>query len=181
MKKKSRRVLVIIGFLLCLCIGVLIVAFHSMRLEKIGYRNGEYKFTETHIKIIESECAGITNIEDLIDKCGKIVCNQLTFKFHNDLNHGEANCVGYAKFHAAVLNYAFRINNLSHKARPTYGKAYLCGIDLHPLFKSIVPKKYEPFFKDHDYTEIDLGDEILYVDTSIQDLLSYKYFVRQRR
>lgn len=175
MKKKLIYCAFISGFLLCLCLGVLVVALHSMRLEKIGYREGEYKLTEAQIKIIESECAEITNIEDLIDKCSDIVCEQLMFKYHNDLNNGQANCVGYAKFHSAVLNQAFKIIYQSYKARPVYGKAFLWGMNLHPLFKSIVPKKFEPFFNDHDYTEIDLGEEYIYTDTSIEDLLSYRY------
>ncbi|MCM1139547.1 MAG: hypothetical protein NC453_13330 [Muribaculum sp.] len=179
MRRKLRKFLVIIGALLCLFLVVLIVALHSMRLEKIGYREGEYKLTDTQIKIIKSECAGNTNIEDLIDKCGEIVCSQLTFKYRNDLNNGQANCVGYARFHSAVLNHAFKINHLPYKARPVYGKTFLWGMDLHPLFKSIIPKKFEPFFNNHDYTEIDLGEEYIYTDTSIEDLFSYRYSRKQ--
>ena len=116
-----------------------------------------------------------------MDICNKLVCKELRFAYRNDLNRGAANCVGYARFHAAVLNYAFGINKLSYKARPVYGKAYIRGVDLHPLLKSIVPKKYEPFLNNHDYTEIDMGDEMLYVDTSIQDLVGYKYSESRRK
>lgn len=181
MKKKLRSLVVIIGLFICLCIGVLTVALHSMRLEKIGNREGEYKLTEAQREIIESECGEFTNVENLIDKCGEIVCNQLTFKYRNDLNKGQANCVGYARFHSTVLNYAFRINHLPYKARPVYGKAFLWEMDLHPLFKSIVPKKFGSFFNDHDYTEIDMGDEYFYVDTSIQDLLGYVYSEKRQK
>jgi hypothetical protein len=152
-----------------------------VQLEKIGNREGSVQLSEKHKEIITSECTGLRDVDKLVNICNRLVCRQLKFAYKNDLNHRDANCVGYAKFHATALNYAFMINQLPYKARPVYGKAHLCGIDLHPVLKSILPKKYEPFFNNHDYTEIDLGDEMLYVDTSIQDLLNYKYFVRQRK
>ena len=181
MKRKLRKFIMISGLLLCLCLIVLTVTLHSTCLEKIGYREGGYNLTEAQIKIIESECAENTSIEVLIDKCGEIVCNQLTFKYRNDLNKRQANCVGYTRFHSAVLNHAFKINHLPYKARPVYGKAFLWEMDLHPLFKGIVSKKFESFFNDHDYTEIDMGDECFYIDTSIQDLLGYEYSQKRRK
>lgn len=163
--------LLLIIIFVCFCI----IIIYSIRLEKTGYRDGEYKLTGTQKSIIDSECAGISDIDDLIDKCGKLVCKQLRFTHSNDLNNGQANCVGYAKFHAAILNHAFRINRISNRARRVYGKVCLWGIDLHPLFKTVVPKKYESFLNDHDYTEIDMGKEYLYIDSSIQDLFGYEY------
>ncbi len=177
--KKIKRTLFLFISIICLIVGVFYVVLSSVRLEKIGYRVNDYNLSQTYKDIIKSECNGISETEKLIDRCNEIVCEQLKFTYRNDINNGEANCVGYAKPHAAALNYAFKMNNLPYKARPVYGKAFLWGKDLHPIFKAIVPKKYESFFNDHDYTEIDLGDEYLYVDTSIQDLLTYKYSAKQ--
>lgn len=173
--RKRRTFLVFFGVILFACVGSALVALHSMRLEKIGYRDGVYKLTEEQRKVIESECQDIKDIEDLINKCNKLVCRQLSFAYRNSIDDGKANCIGYAMHHAAVLNHAFKINHLPYKARQVYGRAYLWGIDLHPFFKAIVPEKYEQFFSYHDYTEIEMGEEYLYVDTSIQDLLGYEY------
>lgn len=145
MRKRKKKAIWITMLSTIIFVGFCIIAIHSVRLEKIGYRSGEYSLTETQRKSIELECAGITDIEILIDKCGKFVCNQLIFAYRNDFNNGQANCVGYAKFHVAVLNHAFKINDLPNRARPVYGKAHLWRIDLHPLFKSIVPKSMSHF------------------------------------
>lgn len=179
--KKIKRPLFIVISIVCLVVGLCYVVLSSVRLEKIGNRNNDYYLSQTYKEIIKSECNGISEPDKLIERCNEIVCEQLKFTYRNDINNGAANCVGYAKLHAAALNYAFKTSKLPYKARPVYGKAYLWGVDLHPIFKSIVPKKNEPFFNDHDYTEIDLGNEYLYVDTSIQDLLSYKYYVKQQK
>lgn len=179
--KKIKKPLFIAISTVCLIVGLCYVVLSSVRLEKIGYRENDYHLSQIYKEIVKSECNGISETDKLIDRCNEIVCEQLKFTYRNDINKGEANCVGYAKLHAAALNFAFKTNKLPYKARPVYGKAFLWGKDLHPIFKSIVPKKYESFFNDHDYTEIDLGDEYLYVDTSIQDLLSYKYFVKQQK
>lgn len=84
--------------------------------------------------------------------------------------NGKANCVGYAQLTSAIINYAFQVKKLPYMAKPVVGKVYLFGIDLNNVVQKILPKKYRPFFKDHDFVEVDLGDKTIYVDSSLQDL-----------
>lgn len=178
---KKKRILLIFISIVALCVIILIVAVASMRLEKIGNRPNDFQLSGELRSLVKTECRDTQDVEKLINKCGKIICDHLEFAYRNDISSGKANCVGYAKFHAAILNYAFKLNGMQYKSRPVYGKVYMGNADMHPVLKSIVPKKYEPFFKDHDFTEIDLGDSYLYVDTSIQDVLNYKYSARKAK
>lgn len=99
----------------------------------------------------------------------------LIFDRANDITNGKANCVGYAQLTSATINYAFKITNLPYKAKPVVGKVYLLGIDLNNITQRILPKMHRLFFKDHDYVEIGLGDKIIFIDTSSQDLTGYRF------
>lgn len=80
----------------------------------------------------------------------------------------EANCVGYAAFTAAVMNYMIEqlYDDRSWSAEPRRG-ILVCGwINLNKLF-------HNKYFKDHDFVLIrnsESGVEI-YIDPSVHDYL----------
>lgn len=163
-----------------LSIGLLYLAISLVQLNKIGYRDSISNSIDSELKsMILDECQSMDDIDEIIRKCNDIVCSKLTFTYKNDLENGKANCVGYAHISSVTLNYAFKLNSLPYKAKPVYGKAYLLGMDLHPVMKSLVPDKYVSFFNDHDFVEIDCGDVLIYTDSSIQDLMSYEYLRKE--
>lgn len=98
------------------------------------------------------------------------MCKRLSFTAKNDIPKGKANCVGYAQLTSAIINYAFQIKNLTYKAKPVVGKVYLLGIDLNNVAQKILPQRHRPFFKDHDFVEVDLGNKTVFIDSSLQDL-----------
>lgn len=173
-----------IGKWTLVCVGLIIlcgisayIAISSTRLNKIGYRPKTSITLDDQLKSqIKADCQSVNDIDEIIRKCNDIVCSRLSFAYRNDIPNGKANCIGYALLSSSVLNYAFRLNSLPCKARPVYGKAYLWDIDLHPFMKSLVPDKYDSFFNDHDYVEIDCGDHYIYTDASLQDLTGIEYF-----
>lgn len=98
------------------------------------------------------------------------MCERLSFTAKNDIPKGKANCVGYAQLTSAIINYVFQIKNLPYKAKPVVGKVYLFGIDLNNIAQKILPPMQRPFFKDHDFVEVDLGNKTVFIDSSLQDL-----------
>ena len=176
--KTRKWIMACCGFMI-LSAGLLYVSISSVQLMRIGYRNKVSIAIDNQLKAwIIDECQSMNDIDEIIRKCNDIVCRKLTFTYKNDLANGKANCVGYAQMSAATLNYAFKLNSLPYKAKHVYGKAYLWGMDLHPIMKSLVPDKYTSFFNDHDFVEIDCGDIIIYTDSSIQDLSGCEYLRR---
>lgn len=172
--------LVCAGFII-LCGIFAYLAISSIQLGKIGYRPKASITLDDQLKSqIKADCQSVNDINEIIRKCNDIVCARLSFAYRNDISNGKANCVGYALLSSSVLNYAFRLNSLPCKAKPVYGKAYLWRIDLHPIMKSFVPDKYDPFFNDHDYVEIDCGDHYIYTDVSLMDLTGIEYFRKSR-
>ncbi len=113
--------------------------------------------------------------QDIIIKCSNLTCETLSFTAKNDIQIGNANCVGYAQLTSAIINYTFQIKNLPYKAKPVVGKVYLFGIDLNNIAQTILPPKQRPFFKDHDFVEVNLGDKTVFIDSSLQDFTGLTY------
>ena len=103
----------------------------------------------------------------------------LSFDRKNMIPNGKANCVGYAQLTSAIINYAFQVKKLPYKAKPIVGKVYLFGIDLNNVAQQILPQKHRPFFKDHDFVEVDLGDKTAFIDSSLQDLTGLSFIQYQ--
>lgn len=105
----------------------------------------------------------------------------LSFSEKNDIPNGKANCVGYAQLSSTIFNYAIKIVSddiedsslLKIKAYPVVGTVHLIGIDLTKLSQKILPKKYRPFFKDHDFMEVDYGNDTVLIDACLYDLVGY--------
>lgn len=143
---------------------------HNDRDRSITYAITSDK--KEHIKVI---CGDSDSTNDLIKKCSELVCEQLSFTAKNNIQCGEANCVVYAQLTSAIINYDFQVKKLPYKAKPVVGKVYLFGIDLNNVAQKILPKKHRPFFKDHDFVEVDLGDKTVFIDSSLQDLTGLSF------
>ena len=90
---------------------------------------------------------------------------------HNDLAHGQANCIGYARYCAAVSNYIAKREHLDLRAKPVVGQVYWMGINVCGLLKDAVPARYKGFVKDHDFVEFTKSKKILYEDPCMYDIM----------
>ena len=166
-------------FLFVLCIGCCLLLFivSQIKFEKETDRNVvTYSLTSDLKERTREMCNDSDSPEKIIKECSGFACKELSFSAKNNIQCGKANCVGYAQLTSAIINYAFQVKKLPYKAKPVVGKVYLFGIDLNNVAQQILPQKYRPFFKDHDFVEIDLGDKTIYVDSSLQDLTGYKFY-----
>lgn len=161
----------------CLLLSILCVMYllfiHGLSLRKTDNRPFvSYSFTKAEAKELQTRLAATSDEMEIIKRCNEFVCEELSFHRKNNLKMRKANCIGYAQYTAALLNYAFKHKSLKSKAHPVVGQVHLYGFNLHPLTMSIVPNNLKSFFKDHDFVEIrkENGDAI-FIDTSLQDLL----------
>ncbi|MCM1296574.1 MAG: hypothetical protein NC311_13640 [Muribaculaceae bacterium] len=171
--RRRKLIKSIVCVILFLAIGC-VVFLSQIRLEKERYKpTQEYALTSD---IKDRICQIISdNPIEIIKASNDLCCELLSFSVKNDIPNGKANCVGYAQLSSAIINYAFKLNDMPYKARPVVGQVYCFGINLTALSQKILPAKHRPFFKDHDFVEVDLGDEIIYTDSSLQDLAWYRY------
>ena len=172
---RKRKVIVIV-ILIIVGLGCIRFLISEIELKKDCDRNNvEYSLAEDLKGRIEDLCKDSDSANDLIKKCSELVCKELSFTAKNNIQCGKANCVGYAQLTSAIINYAFQVKKLPYKAKPVVGKVYLFGIDLNNVAQKILPKKHRPFFKDHDFVEVDLGDKTVFIDSSLQDLTGFTY------
>ena len=159
-----------------ICVGSIIFLISQIKLEKCRDRSTTPCAITSDLKTsIEKICAHSDSPEKIIKECSELVCKELSFTAKNNIQCGKANCVGYAQLTSAIINYAFQVEKLHYKAKPVVGKVYLSGIDLNNVAQKILPKKHRPFFKDHDFVEVDLGDRTVFIDSSLQDLTGFTY------
>lgn len=96
----------------------------------------------------------------------------LSFTVNNDLDNGKANCIGYSQMCAGISNYAFRTNGHNSYAKPVVGYIKLFGVNLCYILKWCMPtKRWEKFFKDHDFVEYHIEGETIFCDPSVYDLI----------
>lgn len=169
-RKLIKSIVCVILFLAIACF----VFISQLRLEKERYRTTQEYALTSDIKDRISLIASNNPIE-VIKASNDLCCELLSFSAKNDIPNGKANCVGYAQLSSAIINYAFKLNDMPYKARPVVGQVYCCGINLTALSQKILPKKHKPFFRDHDFVEVDLGDKTIYIDSSLQDLTRLIY------
>lgn len=169
-RKLIKSIVCVILFLAIVCV----VFISQIRLEKERYRpTQEYALTSD----IKDRICQITsdNPIEVIKASNDLCCDLLSFSAKNDIPNGKANCVGYAQLSSAIINYAFKLNEMPYKARPVVGQVYCFGINMTALSQKILPAKHRPFFKDHDFVEVNLGDTTVYIDSSLQDLTGYNF------
>ena len=170
--RRRKLIKSIVCVILFLAIGC-VVFLSQIRLEKERDRpTQEYALTSD----IKDRIYRITsdNPIEVIKASNDLCCELLSFSAKNDIPNGKANCVGYAQLSSAIINYAFNLNEIPYKARPVVGQVCCFGINLTALSQKILPKKHRSFFKDHDFVEVDLGNKIIYTDSSLQDLIGWK-------
>ena len=161
-------------------VGSIIFLISQIKLDKCRDRSATPCAITSDLKTsIERICKYSDLPEKIIKDCSGLACKELSFAAKNNIQCGKANCVGYAQLTSAIINYAFQVKKLPYKAKPIVGKVYLFRIDLNNVAQKIFPKKHRPFFKDHDFVEVDLGDKTVFVDSSLQDLTGYKFYQRK--
>ena len=143
----------------------------GLTLHKTANRHMSCSFREEDKQELIMLLDSTTSEAEVIKGCNAFVCHNLSFHKNNDLKNGEANCVGYAQYSSAILNYAFSHKGLQSKARPVVGQVHLYGFNIHPLAMAILPENLKSFVKDHDFVEIQKENgETVFIDTSLQDL-----------
>ena len=90
---------------------------------------------------------------NIINDCLSLVATKLSFAQKNDIPNHKANCVGYARYAADVINYAFKVKHINDHAKPVVGHVISFGINLNKIAPLLVPKKYKNFVKNHDFVE----------------------------
>ena len=166
-----------ITLVILICVSSIVFLISQIKLEKCRDRSTTpYAITSDLKTSIEKICAHSDSPEKIIKQCSELVCKELSYTANNNIQCGKANCVGYAHLTSAIINYAFQVKKLPYKAKPVVGKVYLFGIDLNNVAQKILPKKHRPFFKDHDFVEVDLGDKTAFIDSSLRDLIGYKFY-----
>lgn len=177
---KKNIVRLITSLLICLGIGLFLIS-------QIKFNKDRDRFILncTLTSDLKNQNAEISNNsdtpQDIIKKCSNLACETLSFSAKNDIQRGKANCVGYAQLTSTLINQAFQIRNLPYHAKPVVGKVYLFGIDLNNISQKILPLKHRPFFKNHDFVEVDLGNKTVFIDTSLQDLTGLTFMQVQNK
>lgn len=165
--------LIILGIGCCL----LLFIVSQIKFEKETDRNVvTYPLASDLKERTEDICNDFDSPEKIIKECSELVCKELSFTAKNNIQCGEANCVGYAQLTSAIINYAFQVKKLPCKAKPVVGKVDLLGINLNNVAQRILPQRHSLFFKDHDFVEVDLDDKTVFIDTSLQDLTGYRFY-----
>jgi hypothetical protein len=129
--------------------------------------------TYTLPKEVREELSDIYMTEpmDIIRYSIKYTAYKLEFSEKNDLNKGNANCVGYAQYCSAVANFISRNSGLGNIAKPVVGIVKYNGMDLCQFVSSKMPStKLKNFTKDHDFVEFLVGNSVVYADPCLYDL-----------
>lgn len=129
--RRRKLIKSIVCVILFLAIGC-VVFLSQIRLEKERYKpTQEYALTSD---IKDRICQIISdNPIEIIKASNDLCCELLSFSVKNDIPNGKANCVGYAQLSSAIINYAFKLNDMPYKARPVVGQVYCFGINLTAL------------------------------------------------
>lgn len=175
-KRKNFSYLLRIIIVIAVLIVIATLLISQLKLNKSFNRNiAIYTLQEDTKKKITQDIAPLKIETDIIKYCSSVVAEMLSFDRKNMIPNGKANCVGYAQLTSAIINYAFQVKKLPYMAKLVVGKVYLFGIDLNNVAQKILPKKHRPFFKDHDFVEINLDDKTVFIDSSLQDLTGLTY------
>lgn len=173
----------LIAFAVLLIIGVVFLASISFR--KTSNRPcQDYPLPAELKERIKSEVAGIDDAYDLIDYSCGLTAELLSFDRSNNISEGRANCIGYARLSSSICNYAYGVSACkagSLVAKPAVGTVYCMGVNINSVAVSILPKRHRSFFKDHDFMEVVLGDETIYVDACVRDFFGFNALCRHKK
>lgn len=177
---KKHRMIKRLMCLTILAITLWLCFIYSLSLRKDNNRGwGDYPLNENLKELILIRTSQCNNPDDIINECCKIAVDNLTFSKANDIPNGKANCIGYARFTSAILNYAFAKENIDYKAQPVVGTVHSFGLNLNTVAQYILPYRWRPFFKDHDFVEVRSKYSTIYIDTSLQDISGRQFVISQ--
>ena len=131
------------------------------------------QLTDEEIQVLDSfvnnEETGSFDIEQF---ALEMTAKKLQFAERNDIANGKANCVGYARYCATVLNYMFEARRdicPEDSACPVVGYIYWGKVNINDIAKKLAPEIYKNFVKDHDFVAIDNDDALVYYDPLFYD------------
>lgn len=175
----KRTIFIILGLILVVII-VLTTTFQGFELKKLSNRPyTPYPLDKELRERIKHDVTSMDDPHTVVRYSCILTSELLSFSQKNNITHGKANCVGYAQLSSSICNYAIYTLSIQMKdeslkqikARPVVGTVHYAGIDLNKISQYILPDKYKPFFKDHDFMEIDFGNnDIKYVDSCLFDI-----------
>ena len=162
MKKMSLIVLSV------LCVVILLV--NSLKPVMTNERYKTYKLPEK---------LSIEIIRETVDLDGnqlqsysiRKTADLLRFSQRNNIADGKANCVGYAQLCAAIYNCGAKAHKISGYARPVVGYIEIGPLNICSIARSIAPRKWKNFVKDHDFVEFTIDKDIFYADASVYDVI----------
>lgn len=153
---------------------ILVVLFRGALFRlTVSYRIIEERKTNSNCSSLSSYFQNIDTNKTLLS-CQKRTAQLLSFSAKNSskdptkiAQNGFANCIGYAKVFAAMVNC---VEGQRFKAKPVKAKLYFLGFDVHKLFNS-------PFFSNHDIvivTDAKTGTTLAF-DPSLYDYTGISY------
>ena len=170
--KRLSRVLIAVITFIAVCIALCV--FLPFDLVKTGDRQKTYMLPQSLKAKVEQDTRGM-DIEQIIDYSLKQTASRLQFSRYNDINLGNANCVGYARLCSSICNHALSANGVNGQAKPVVGYIESNGINWCDVLNSVAPKdSYKNFVKDHDFVELVTDSKTYYLDPSIYDVLGKK-------
>lgn len=147
------------------------IGWLNISLSKISDRIPNYYPNKSLKEEILLETKGLSS-EEIRKYSIKKTAKILSFTVKNNLDNGNANCVGYAQMCAGISNYSFRINGYNSYAKPVVGYVKLLGVNLCNVLKCCMPtKRWENFVKDHDFVEYHIDGQTIFCDASAYDLI----------
>ena len=172
MKKVLKRIL--IPSLVVTTAMALLVLLIPLKLVKTDNRASTYTLPTALSAQVAKEAMGM-EVEQIIDYSMSLTASRLRFATRNDIDNGEANCIGYAQLCAAICNRALSANGIKGNARPVIGYVESSRINWCQVLKAIAPKtSYKNFVKDHDFVELTSESQTFHFDPSIYDVLGKK-------
>jgi len=106
--------------------------------------------------------------QSVTNACLRFTSGKVSSNPNTVVGIGKANCVGYSALFSSIANQFFREQHSgqSFHVRHLVGRLYFLGVDVHQFFSS-------PFFKDHDFVEIEnvTTGEKIFVDPVVSDYL----------
>lgn len=155
---------------------IIIVASRVPRLVKTGDRANDVALSLEDKELIEKRSSDVVGNMEAIECALDITAEKLHFSRRNNIEAGEANCVGYAKYYSTVCNYIFELKGLENTAEPVVGYIDVNGSNICDVLKSVVPDDYKNFVKDHDFVQIYIGADRAFIDPCIYDLIGNDLF-----
>ncbi len=114
--------------------------------------------------------------QSVTNACLRFTSGKVSSNPNTVVGIGEANCVGYSALFSSIANQFFREqrSGQSFRVRHLVGRLYFLGVDVHPFFSS-------PFFRDHDFVEIEdtATGEKIFVDPVVSDYLGINIITKK--